>query len=87
MTPATVAIAGLAAAALAALWPIALSFLSRPGEASTEGITPAKRADWVNRLFSLAAEADSVGEAGVASACRALITALISHQDASKRGK
>jgi hypothetical protein len=87
MTPVSIALVGLATAAIAALWPIALSFLGRPAAAVTEGIPPAKRADWVNKLFALAAEADTVGEAGVAVASRALITALISHQDASKRGK
>lgn len=87
MTPASVALIGLVLAAAAALWPLALSFAGGRAQPESGDIPPAKRAEWVNRLFALAAEADAAGEAGVASASRSLITALISHQDASKRGK
>lgn len=87
MTPASFALAGLALAAAAALWPLALSFIGRRQEPESGDISPSKRAEWVNRLFALAAEADAAGEGGVASASRSLITALISHQEATKRGK
>ena len=83
MTWAAVSVVAVLAAAGAAAWP-----LLRPQVTST-GLTPAARADWVNRLFALAADADAAGKADVAEAARALVTALVGQAEpvATKKGR
>lgn len=72
MTFVALGLAGLAVAALAATYP----FLPKP---------PAKsafdRADWVNRLFRLAGQADVSGSDAVAKAARELIAAIVADKD------
>lgn len=43
------------------------------------------RADWVNRLFVLASQADESGREEVASAARALISALVAEKPQAKK--
>jgi hypothetical protein len=81
MTYAVVSVVAFAAVAVAAAWPYL------PQMARSAGISAAERAGWVNRLFSLASQADAEGEAQIASAARALIAALVSQQEAVKRGR
>jgi hypothetical protein len=77
MTAAAVSCVAFAAAALAAAWPHVAP--SRP-EASGD-LSPADRAQWVNRLFALAAVADARELGEVATAARALIAALVKRAD------
>lgn len=70
MTWAVVSAAAFAVVLIAAGWP----YLRLP---ASPGLTATKRADWVNRLFVLAAQADEAGQAEVASAARGLTSALI----------
>lgn len=71
-----VSVAGFVAAAAAAVLP----YLPKPTPAVT-GLSPSARADWVNRLFALASQADAAGEAAVAAASRTLIAALVSEKE------
>lgn len=61
---------GLAVAAVAGAWP----YLPKRIKTAPEGLD---RADWVNRLFVLAAQADADGSASVAAAARQLIASLV----------
>jgi hypothetical protein len=71
MTAAIVAAVALLASGVAAAYPYLPKF-SRPS-----GISPSRRAWWVNRLFALAADAEASGEQPVAAAARALMDALV----------
>lgn len=71
MTFLALGLAGLAVAAGAAVLP----FLPKPAAKSSFG-----RADWVNRLFVLAGQADAAGSEEVAAAARSLISALVAEK-------
>jgi|GEM_PF-6255927 hypothetical protein len=80
-----VAYAAFGIAAVVACWPmLSAAWVRWRPVAAAAGVD---RADWVNRLFGLAAAADEAGEPVVASAARALITALVTPQEPAKRGK
>lgn len=70
MTFLALGLAGLAVAAGAAVLP----FLPKPAAKSFG------RADWVNRLFVLAGQADAAGSEEVAAAARSLISALVAEK-------
>lgn len=72
----SLAVVGFAVAAVA----FALPQFVRATEAKS---VASDSADWVNRLFVLAGEADASGREQVASAARSLISALIA--DKSKK--
>lgn len=71
-----VSVAGFLAAAAAAVLP----YIPKPSPV-VPGLSPSSRADWVNRLFALASQADAAGEASVASAARTLIAALVAEKE------
>lgn len=77
-----VSVFGFVAAAAAAVMP----YLPKPSPAVT-GLSSSARADWVNRLFSLASQADAAGEASVAAAARTLIAALVAEKELPKRSR
>lgn len=72
MTFVALGLAGLAVAALAAVYP----FLPKSSAKSAFD-----RADWVNRLFRLAGQADVSGSDAVAKAARELIAAIVADKD------
>lgn len=74
----TVSALAIGAAVVAAAWPYLPS--ARPG-----GLPASGRAGWVNRLFTLAAEADAAGEVAVSAAARALIAALVAEKELPKK--
>lgn len=76
------AVPAFVVAGVAAMWPM----LARVAAGLRRPATGFDRADWVNRLFSLAAAADESGDTSVATAARSLISALVSTEPA-KRGK
>lgn len=77
-----VSVAGFVAAAAAAVLP----YLPKPSP-SAAVLSSATRADWVNRLFALAAQADAAGEVAVASSARTLIAALVAEKELPKRSR
>ena len=77
-----VSVVALAAVVLSAAWPYL-----RLSVAASSGLTPEKRADWVNRLFVLAADADAADLPAVASAARGLVTALVGQPEPANRGR
>lgn len=81
MLSTVVSVVGFLAAAAAALTP----YLPKP--APSEGVTPADRAGWVNRLFVLAAQADGTGEPAIAAAARSLIAALVAEKELPRKGR
>lgn len=77
MTAAAVSFVSFAAAAFAAAWP-----LVAPAKPEADGdLSAGDRAQWVNRLFGLAAVADARDLKEVAAAARALIAALVKRAD------
>lgn len=81
MTVAILALVALGAAGVAFAWPYVPSTPSQPGLSSRT------RADWVNRLFGLAADAEAASEPAVAAASRALIAALVAEREPAKKGR
>lgn len=81
MTIAILAFLALGSAGVALAWPYVPSI---PGKA---GLSARVRADWVNRLFGLAADAESAAEPAVAAASRALIAALVAEREPAKKGR
>lgn len=73
-----IAFVGFAVAAAAALLPMLAKSARAPA-------APDDRADWVNRLFVLASQADDSGREAVAGASRALISALVAEKPQTKK--
>lgn len=73
----------IVAAGVAIAWPhVRWPQFAKPNDAA-----PIARADWVNRLFSLAAAADISGEPEVAAAARTLIAALVGRPEPTRKAK
>jgi hypothetical protein len=81
MVSTVVSAVGFLAAAAAAVLP----YLPKPAPA--DGVSPGDRAGWVNRLFVLAAQADSTGEPAIAAAARSLIAALVAEKELPRKGR
>lgn len=79
-----VSLGAIGAAILAALWP-SIKLPTRPE--TTSGLSASARADWVNRLFRLASDADAASEPEVADRARALIASLVGAQAAPGKAK
>lgn len=77
MTWIVVGVAALALAALAAFLPQSFAPASGP-------MTSSARAAWVARLLGLAEQAEKSGDADVASAARALVSAIVAKKKAEK---
>lgn len=81
MTIAILAVVALGCAGVAFAWPYI------PAAAGQPVLSAKTRADWVNRLFGLAADAESAAEPAVAAAARALIAALVAEREPAKKGR
>lgn len=81
MTTTVAIVAGVAAAAAAAVWPYLSAIRKDPP------LSPPCRASWVNRLFLLVEVAEQAGESQVASNARSLISSLVVPQEPLKRAR
>jgi hypothetical protein len=81
MTIAVLALVAIGSAGVAFAWPYI------PAAAIPSGLSAKTRADWVNRLFGLASDAEVAGEHAVASASRSLIAALVAEREPAKKGR